>query len=389
MKEALLQSNEWLAGIIGSAMDGIIAVDEEQRIVVFNAAAEEMFGYSASEMLGQPLDRLIPERFRAAHAGHIRKFEQTHVTHRRADALGTVFGVRASGEEFPIEASISQTKDSGAKLFTVILRDVTEHRLAEHLRLENVRLEERSRLLEEANHIKSEFLANMSHELRTPLNGIIGFAEFLVDGKPGPVNPKQKEYLEDILNSGKHLLELISDIFDLTKVSAGKMELHPERFSLRTVIEETCAACDPMAQKKGVHIDVDIALETGDAMLDRKKFKQILDNLLSNAIKFNHDGGKVEVSAKLHDTEHVELVVNDNGIGIKAEDLGKLFKEFAQLDSGTTRRHEGTGLGLALTRKIVELQCGTIGVESEFGRGSTFTVVMPIETRKVANKSLS
>ena len=135
----------------------------------------------------------------------------------------------------------------------------------------------------------------------------------------------------------------------------------------------------PYGTKKGVHIDVDIALETGDAMLDRKKFKQILDNLLSNAIKFNHDGGKVEVSAKLHDTEHVELVVNDNGIGIKAEDLGKLFKEFAQLDSGTTRRHEGTGLGLALTRKIVELQCGTIGVESEFGRGSTFTVVMPIE----------
>ena len=196
----------------------------------------------------------------------------------------------------------------------MILRDVTERRLAEQLLLENVRLEERSRLLEEANRVKSEFLANMSHELRTPLNAIIGFAEFLADGKPGGVNPKQKELLEDILNSGKHLLQLISDILDMTKVLTGEMQLHPERFSLRTAIEETCAAFDPMAQKKGIHIDVDIAHEIGDVMLDREKFKQLLYNLLSNAIKFNHEGGKVEVSAKLHDTGRVELVVNDAGI---------------------------------------------------------------------------
>ena len=136
-------------------------------------------------------------------------------------------------------------------------------------------------------------------------------------------------------------------------------------------------------------IEVNVAPEIGDVTLDQQKFKQILYNLLSNAIKFNHDGGKVEIRAEPHDTDHVKLVVSDTGIGIKAEDLLRLFKEFEQLDSGTSRRHEGTGLGLALTRKIVELQGGTIGVESEFGRGSTFTVVMPIETRKVANKSLS
>jgi PAS domain S-box-containing protein len=378
MREAMLQSKERLAAIIDSAMDGVIAVDEQQRIMVFNAAAEKMFGYAASEMLGQPLDRLIPERFRAAHAGHIRKFEQTHMTHRRADALGTIFGVRASGEEFPIEASISQTTGSGAKLFTVILRDVTERGLAEQLLLENVRLEERSRLLEEVNRIKSEFLVNMSHELRTPLNGMIGFAEFLVDGKPGALNPKQKEYLGEILNSGKHLLQLVSEILDMTKVLTGKMELHPERFSLRTAIEETCAASDPMAQKKSILIDVDIAHEIGDVVLDRKKFKQVLHNLLSNAIKFNHDGGNVEVIAKLPDTVRLELVVNDTGIGIKPKDVDRLFKEFAQLDSGIRRRHEGTGLGLALTRKIVELQGGTIGVESEVGQGSRFTVVLPL-----------
>ena len=164
-ENALRQSEGRLAAIIGSAMDGIIAVDKQQRITVFNAAAEKMFGYTASEMLGQPLDRLIPERFRLAHAGHIRKFEQTRVTHRSADALGTIFGLRASGEEFPIEASISQTTADEAKLFTVILRDVTERRLAEQLRSENLRLDESSRQIEAANRLKSEFLANMSHEL--------------------------------------------------------------------------------------------------------------------------------------------------------------------------------------------------------------------------------
>ena len=217
--------------------------------------------------------------------------------------------------------------------------------------------------LQNAAEAKDQFLANMSHELRTPLNGIIGFAEFLVDGKPGTVNPKQKEYLEDILNSGKHLLQLISDILDLAKVGAGKMEFHPERFSLRKAIEEACAVTKPIAQKKGIQIDVNVAPEIGDVTLDQQKFKQVLYNLLSNAIKFNDDGGKVEIRAAMHDTDRFKLVVKDNGIGIKAEDVERLFKEFEQLESGASRRHEGTGLGLALTRKIVEVagrhnQCG-------------------------------
>ena len=385
----MFQNNEWLAGIIGSAMDGIIAVDDQQRIIVFNAAAEKMFGYTASEMLGQSLGRLIPERFRAAHAGHIRKFEQTHVTHRRADALGTIFGLRANGEEFPIEASISQTTDSGAKLFTVILRDVTERRLAEQLQLENVRLEERSRQFEEANRVKSEFLANMSHELRTPLNGIIGFTELLVDGKLGTLNPKQSEYLETVLDSGNHLLELISDILDLVDVEASKMELSPETFPLRKAIEEASALAKPIAEKKRIHLAMDVAPELGEITLDQSKFKQMLCNLLSNAIKFTQDGGKVEIFAASYGAHHFKLVVKDTGIGIKSEDLQRIFRPFEQLDSSASRRHEGTGLGLAVTQKIVELQGGTIGVESEFGRGSTFTIVMPIATRKVAGKSLS
>jgi signal transduction histidine kinase len=201
---------------------------------------------------------------------------------------------------------------------------------------------------------------------------------FLADGKPGPLKAKQKEYLEDILNSGKHLLQLINDILDLAKVGAGKLEFNPERFSLRKAIQETCAVSYPIAQKRNIHINVDVARQIGDGTLDQQKFKQVLFNLLSNAIKFSHDGGKVEISAELHDTDRVKLVVSDTGIGIKAEEVGRLFNEFEQLESGASRRHEGTGLALALTRKIVELQGGSISVESQLGKGSNFIVVLPL-----------
>jgi signal transduction histidine kinase len=231
---------------------------------------------------------------------------------------------------------------------------------------------------ESSNRFKSEFLANMSHELRTPLNGIIGFTEFLIDEKPGPLRPKQKEYLNDVLNSGRHLLQLINDVLDLAKVEAGKMELNLETFPLRKAIAEVCAVAKPIAQKKSIQVSVDVAPQLGDVTLDQQKFKQVLYNLLSNAVKFTDDGGKVDIIATPQDAHHFKLAVTDTGIGIKAEDLKRLFTEFEQLDSGADRRYEGTGLGLALTRKIVELQGGTIGVESEVGKGSTFTVTLPL-----------
>jgi PAS domain S-box-containing protein len=245
------------------------------------------------------------------------------------------------------------------------------------------RINERTSQLQNAAAAKDQFLANMSHELRTPLNGIIGFAEFLVDGKPGMINPKQKECLEDILNSGQHLLLLINDILDLAKVGAGKMELNPERFSLRKAIEEACAIAQPIAQKKSIHIEVAVAPEIGDVVLDQQKFKQVIYNLVSNAIKFTYDGGQVKISVEPHEPDCFTLVVLDTGIGIKAENLGRLFRAFEQLESGASRHYEGTGLGLALTRKIVELQGGTIGVESELGKGSRFAVVLPLVTAKL------
>ena len=209
-------------------------------------------------------------------------------------------------------------------------------------------------------------------------SGFNGFSELLIDAKPGPVNGKQKEYLTDILSSGRHLLQLINDVLDLSKVEAGRMELHPEPFALTRAIDEVCACISALAKQKGITIRKEIAPSLNDVTLDRQKYMQMLYNLLSNAVKFTDDGGEVGIVADLPQPHELRLKVRDTGIGIRREDFGKLFVEFQQLDSGATRRYEGTGLGLALTKKIVEFQGGSIAVESEAGHGSTFTVVLPV-----------
>lgn len=234
--------------------------------------------------------------------------------------------------------------------------------------------------LQEANRMKSEFLANMSHELRTPLNGIIGFTEFLIDEKPGPLRPKQQEYLGDVLNSARHLLQLINAVLDLAKVEAGKMELHPETFPVCKAVEEVTAVIKSIAHKKHIAVGIEVSDGLDAVTLDQHKFKQVLYNLLSNAVKFSDEGGQVDIHARRLDPHRLEVQVRDTGIGIKTEDISRLFTEFEQLDSGTARRFEGTGLGLALTKKIIEFQGGRIGVQSEPGEGSVFTVILPVMT---------
>ena len=290
--------------------------------------------------------------------------------------LGRAFPMRDGGSQIIQWVGTCTDIDDQKRAHSELEKRVTE-RTAE-LAGAKERLEEKNIELQSAVESKNRFLANMSHELRTPLNGILGFSEFLTDEVPGPVNPMQKEYLNDILNSGRHLLQLINDVLDLAKVEANKMEVFPEKFSLANAVDGVCAVAKSLAQKKRIKMGVEIAPELDEVVLDQQKFKQILYNLLSNAIKFTNDGGQVNVRVTPQDKEHFKLAVRDTGIGIRAEDISRLFKEFEQLESGTSRRYEGTGLGLALTRKIVELHGGVISVESEVGKGSTFTVILPL-----------
>jgi signal transduction histidine kinase len=247
--------------------------------------------------------------------------------------------------------------------------------------IENVRLfreiQEKSAQLEVANKHKSDFLANMSHELRTPLNAIIGFSEVLIEKMFGEVNDKQLDYLQDIHSSGRHLLSLINDILDLSKIEAGRMELDVAEFDLRAALQNAMTLVKERAQRNGVELSLEVDGSLGALRADERKFKQIMLNLLSNAVKFTSEGGKVSVAARPAD-QAVEFSVADTGIGIAAEDQAAVFEEFKQVGRDYTRKAEGTGLGLALTKRFVELHGGAIRLESAPGRGSTFTFTIPV-----------
>ena len=259
-------------------------------------------------------------------------------------------------------------------------RDELELRVierTEQLAAANRELEVFTRQLAEASRLKSEFLANMSHELRTPLNAVIGFAELMHDGRVGPVSDLHKEFLGDILSSSNHLLLLINDVLDLAKVESGKMEFYPEPVDLARLARETCDLLKTLAAKNRIHLGADIDPGLAGVSLDPAKLKQVLYNYLSNAIKFTPEGGRVTLHMRPEGAAAFRLEVEDTGIGIRPEDLGRLFTEFEQLDAGAGKRYPGTGLGLALTRRIVEAQGGSVGVHSEPGQGSTFYAILP------------
>jgi len=247
--------------------------------------------------------------------------------------------------------------------------------------IENVRLfseiQEKSAQLEVANRHKTEFLANMSHELRTPLNAIIGFSEVLLQRMFGELNDQQADYLDDIVSSGRHLLTLINDILDLSKIEAGRMELEAAPFSLVAALNNAVTLVKERAMSHGIRIELDVAPGLDTVVADERKVKQVVVNLLANAVKFTPDGGTVSVRAARENGE-VRLAVRDTGIGIAAEDQARIFEEFQQATHQGERAREGTGLGLTLSRRMVELHGGTITVESAPGKGSTFTVALPL-----------
>jgi PAS domain S-box-containing protein len=361
-------------GLLEAAPDAMVIVNQDGRIVLANSQVEALFGYSRVDLLGQPVEMLIPERFHSRHPEHRTAYFREPRT-RPMGANLDLYGRRRDGSELPVEISLSPMEGDQGPLVTAAIRDITERKRFEELRRQAD--EQATRQAQEANRLKSEFLANMSHELRTPLNAIIGFAELMHDGKVGPVSADHKEYLGDILTSSRHLLQLINDVLDLAKVEAGRMEFRPEPVRPADLIGEVRDTLRSLAASRRVFVTVEAAGEVDEVVLDPAKLKQVLYNYLSNALKFTPDGGQVTVRIAPEGAERFRLEVEDTGIGIREEDVGRLFVEFQQLDASVAKRHQGTGLGLALTRRIVEAQGGHVGVHSRHGEGSVFYAVLP------------
>lgn len=370
-EETLAESEEKFRNLFDNATDGIMLADiETKKQYMANKNICKMLGYSPEEILNLSVMDLHPEKdlpwiielFEKQARGESSLIENLPV--KRKD--GTVFYADINTSPLNI----------GGKLYNMgIFRDITDRRRNEEMRRENERLAL-------ANKAKSEFLAVMGHELRTPLNSVIGFSEILKQKTVGELNERQEHFVDNVLVSGKHLLHLINDILDITGVESGKIDFVREDIPVVEVINETLDSIKEKATKQNIVLKKEFDPQLTSVRADRRRFKQIFFNLLSNAVKFSKkEGGTVTVTTK-KEGDMARFSVSDTGIGIKKEDMGRLFKEFEQLDSGISRSYGGTGLGLAISKKLVELHGGKIMVESKYGEGSNFTFLLPLVTKK-------
>jgi PAS domain S-box-containing protein len=376
------------------APDGILELDAKGRIVLMNAVAEKLSGYSRDELLGQNVEILVPTELRAKHIDHRANYWSHPVTRPMGSGLNLHIQ-RKDGVRVPVEISLSPVKYDGAVRVTAIIRDITERKRAEQqireiqerltaeLTASNRQLELRNREIDRANRLKTEFVASMSHELRTPLHTIIGFAELMAEELEGPLNEKQKRFVGHIHKDSLHLLELINDVLDISRIEAGRLELRLEAFDIMAAIDEVLATIRPQAVAKSLNLGAPVP-QSISLCADRVRFKEILYNLLSNAVKFTPEGGRIRVDAIARDSL-AEVSVSDTGIGISTEEQAAVFDKFYQVGPTTRGVREGTGLGLAITKQLVEAHGGRIWLESEPGRGSHFHFTMPVEEAPRAN----
>jgi len=362
-----------------SGKDGLtIALKNSPDLVILDVHMPEMDGFEVAQVLkSNKRTKEIPVIFTSAEKKErhsiMKGFEEGAV-----DYLSKPLDPEVTRAKVSAQLKIQkQKKELVEKNISLEKAELRISQLNLELQKNLVELETSKQQVEHASRLKSEFISTMSHELRTPLNAIIGFSELLVDKKAGQINPKQEEYLGDILRSGNHLLRLINDILDLSKIEAGKLEILLEPCGVKEVIEEVCSVIKTLADAKDITIAVLIAPQVGEIQADRIKLKQVLYNLLSNAIKFTNRSGKVEIEVRRGGKDGVVIKIKDNGIGINPEGIRKLFSPFLQLDGGASEKQRGTGLGLMLTRKFIELHGGSILVDSEVGKGTVFTVLLP------------
>jgi PAS domain S-box-containing protein len=373
--------------LVEAAPDAIIEVDAHGKILLLNAATEQMFRYSRSELLGMTVDDLVPTELRSRHEHHRATYKQVHV--RRPMGTGLhLEGQRKDGSRFPVEISLSPVEGADGLRVSAVIRDVSDRQKAEQefremqrqltaeLSAANQELELRSREAEEANRLKSEFLASVSHELRTPLHTIIGFSELLAEELEGVLNEKQKRFVEHIRRDSLHLLELINDILDLSKIESGKLDLHVEAFDAAESLQEALNGIAPAAAAKQILLEL-LPSPNVEVAADRLRLKQILLNLLSNAVKFTPEGGRVSVECTC-DAENrlARFSITDTGMGIPEHEHQAIFNKFHQTGYTTKGVREGSGLGLAITKHLVEQHGGTIDVESQPGKGSRFSFTL-------------
>jgi len=386
--EALRSSEQKHRSLVDHIPDVVWTANAERDLSYISANAQRTFGHSAEELLARGrelwLDRIHPEDAPRVSQAYAKLFSE-------GDPFDVEYRLRrASGEWIWLQDRALTTRlHEGALCADGISLDVTRRRQAE------AALQQTKDAAEAANLAKSQFLANMSHELRTPLNAIIGFSEILVDKTFGELNARQQKYCNNILNSGRHLLQLINDILDLAKVEAGRMDLTRGMFNVALSLQNVQSIVKALAHKKQISLEFETAPGLPVVFADEAKFKQVMYNLLSNAIKFTHDGGRVVVRTSLHETNDAQdglalqnagpetflrVSVTDTGVGIKPGDQERIFEEFEQVDSSYGRQQQGTGLGLALTKRLIEMHGGRIWVESDgtMGSGSTFSFLIPL-----------